>query len=61
MSIRTSKMTANTLLEAVRESLLRAGRYDPGTVVRRQRFSGPMPTANGSLWYPSCVHLCRNF
>lgn len=26
-------MTANTLLEAVRESLLRAGRYDPGTVV----------------------------
>lgn len=33
MSIRTSKMTANTLLEAVRESLLRAGRYDPGTVV----------------------------
>ena len=26
-------MTANTLLEAVRQSLLRAGRYDPGTVV----------------------------
>jgi hypothetical protein len=26
-------MSANTLLEAVRESLLRAGRYDPGTVV----------------------------
>ena len=33
MSIRTSEMSANTLLEAVRESLLRAGRYDPGTVV----------------------------
>lgn len=33
MSSRTSKMTANTLLEAVRQSLLRAGRYDPGTVV----------------------------
>ena len=26
-------MTANTLLEAVRESLLRAGRYDPGAAV----------------------------
>lgn len=32
MSSRTSKMSANTLLEAVRESLLRAGRYDPSTV-----------------------------
>ena len=33
MSIRTSEMSANTLLEAVRQSLLRAGRYDPGAVV----------------------------
>lgn len=33
MSRRTSEMTANTLLEAVHQSLLRAGRYDPGTLV----------------------------
>jgi len=33
MSSKTSRITGNTLLEAVRESLLRAGRYDPSTVV----------------------------
>ncbi|MDK2881006.1 MAG: hypothetical protein PWQ99_781 [Clostridia bacterium] len=33
MSIRISEMSANTLLEAVRRSLLRAARYDPGTLV----------------------------
>ncbi|AKX95086.1 hypothetical protein MOTHE_c23030 [Moorella thermoacetica] len=33
MSSRTSEMLANTLLEAVRDSLLRAGRYDSATIV----------------------------
>ncbi|MCL6447258.1 MAG: BREX-1 system phosphatase PglZ type B [Armatimonadetes bacterium] len=33
MSGKTGKTTANTLLEAVRESLFRAGRYDPGSAV----------------------------
>jgi hypothetical protein len=33
VSGKTGKTTANTLLEAVRESLFRAGRYDPGSAV----------------------------
>jgi hypothetical protein len=54
MSSRTSKMDANTLLEAVRESLLRAGRYDPGVVVSPAAIL--WPDADGQ-WQPLVSEL----